>query len=126
MMYDFDKTLCTTDMQAYTFIPNLGMSPDAFWQKASDLAEEKKMDRILAYMYLMLDEAHVHRISIRRDDFVALGKDLKLYPGVREWFGRINQFGIEQGVTIKKLVRGNPTMAAKFAGLQEEQADNSD
>lgn len=33
LMYDFDKTLCTTDMQAYTFIPNLGMSADAFWKK---------------------------------------------------------------------------------------------
>ena len=104
MMYDFDKTLCTTDMQAYTFIPNLGMSADEFWTKASKLAEEKKMDRILAYMYLMLDEAHVHRISIRRDDFVALGKDLKLYPGVKEWFCRINQFGKEQGVTVKHYI----------------------
>ena len=83
LMYDFDKTLCTTDMQAYTFIPNLGMSPDAFWQKASELAEEKKMDRILAYMYLMLDEAHICRKPIRRSDFVALGKDLELYPGVQ-------------------------------------------
>ena len=82
LMYDFDKTLCTTDMQAYTFIPNLGMSADAFWKKASDLAENKKMDRILAYMYLMLDEAHIHRQPIRRSDFVALGKDLKLYDGV--------------------------------------------
>ena len=35
LMYDFDKTLCTTDMQAYTFIPDLGMSAEAFWQKAS-------------------------------------------------------------------------------------------
>ena len=104
MMYDFDKTLCTTDMQAYTFIPNLGMSADEFWTKASKLAEEKKMDRILAYMYLMLDEAHVHRISIRRNDFVALGKDLKLYPGVKEWFCRINQFGKEQGVTVKHYI----------------------
>lgn len=40
------------------------------------------MDRILAYMYLMLDEAHIHRQPIRRSDFVALGKDLKLYDGV--------------------------------------------
>ena len=104
MMYDFDKTLCTTDMQAYTFIPNLGMSADEFWAKASKLAEDIKMDRILAYMYLMLDEAHIHKISIRREDFVDLGKDLKLYPGVREWFGRINQFGIEQGVTIKHYI----------------------
>ena len=104
LMYDFDKTLCTTDMQAYTFIPNLGMSADTFWKKASDLAEEKKMDRILAYMYLMLDEAHIHRKPIRRNDFVVLGKDLELYPGVREWFCRINKFGKEQGVTIKHYI----------------------
>ena len=104
LMYDFDKTLCTTDMQAYTFIPNLGMSADAFWKKASDLAEEKKMDRILAYMYLMLDEAHIHRKPIRRNDFVVLGKDLELYPGVRDWFCRINKFGKEQGVTVKHYI----------------------
>lgn len=104
LMYDFDKTLCTTDMQAYTFIPNLGMSAEEFWQKASNLAEKHKMDRILAYMYLMLDEAHIHRKPIRRSDFVALGKDLELYPGVAEWFSRINRFGKEQGVTIKHYI----------------------
>ena len=86
LMYDFD------------------MSADAFWKKASDLAENKKMDRILAYMYLMLDEAHIHRQPIRRSDFVALGKDLKLYDGVEGWFGRINQFGKEQGVVIKHYI----------------------
>ncbi len=104
LMYDFDKTLCTTDMQAYTFIPNLGMSADAFWKKASDLAEEKKMDRILAYMYLMLDEAHICKKPIRRNDFVVLGKDLELYPGVQDWFCRINKFGKEQGVTVKHYI----------------------
>ena len=26
-LYDFDKTLCTTDMQDYAFIPSLGMTP---------------------------------------------------------------------------------------------------
>lgn len=104
LMYDFDKTLCTTDMQAYTFIPNLGMSANEFWAKASDLAEKHKMDRILAYMYLMLDEAHIHKKPIRRSDFVALGKDLELYPGVAEWFSRINRFGKEQGVTIKHYI----------------------
>ncbi len=104
LMYDFDKTLCTTDMQAYTFIPNLGMSADEFWKKASDLADHKKMDRILAYMYLMLDEAHIHKKPIRRNDFVALGKDLELYPGVVEWFDRINQYGKEKGVAVKHYI----------------------
>lgn len=26
-LYDFDKTLCTTDMEDYAFIPSLGMTP---------------------------------------------------------------------------------------------------
>ena len=30
-LYDFDKTLCTTDMQNYAFIPGLGMTPAEFW-----------------------------------------------------------------------------------------------
>lgn len=25
ILYDFDKTLCTKDMQEYTYIPNIGM-----------------------------------------------------------------------------------------------------
>ena len=27
LLYDFDKTLCTTDMENYTFIPALGYDP---------------------------------------------------------------------------------------------------
>ena len=31
LIYDFDKTLCTDDMQNYSFIPNLGMTPQEFF-----------------------------------------------------------------------------------------------
>ena len=50
LMYDFDKTLCTTDMQNYELIPNLGVKKDAFWNKATELAEnpDAPMDRVLA------------------------------------------------------------------------------
>ena len=30
IMYDFDKTPCTRDMQEYTFIPSIGMEPEEF------------------------------------------------------------------------------------------------
>ena len=30
LLYDFDKTLCTTDMEDYTFIPALGYKPAEF------------------------------------------------------------------------------------------------
>lgn len=35
LLYDFDKTLCTTDMEDYTFIPALGYQPAEFWKKAN-------------------------------------------------------------------------------------------
>ena len=44
LMYDFDKTLCTKDMQEYTFIPNIGMKAKEFWKESNALAKEKKMD----------------------------------------------------------------------------------
>ena len=35
LLYDFDKTLCTQDMQNYAFIPSLGMEPKDFWLEAN-------------------------------------------------------------------------------------------
>ena len=41
LMYDFDKTLCTKDMQEYTFIPNVGMNASDFWAESGKLSKEK-------------------------------------------------------------------------------------
>ena len=35
LLYDFDRTLCTQDMQNYAFIPSLGMAPGDFWAEAN-------------------------------------------------------------------------------------------
>lgn len=56
-LYDFDKTLCTTDMQNYAFIPSLGMTPAEFWAEANGFGRQNRIDGILAYMYIMLREA---------------------------------------------------------------------
>ena len=47
IMYDFDKTLCTRDMQEYTFIPSVGMEPHEFWNHTAEVAAEEIMDSIL-------------------------------------------------------------------------------
>ncbi len=104
LMYDFDNTLCTTDMQNYSFIPGLGMEPDAFWDMSRSMAEEKKMDRILAYMYLMVSKAREKQKIIRREDLVALGKDIQLFPGVIDWFSRVNTYGEAHGVQIQHYI----------------------
>ena len=93
MMYDFDKTLSTKDMQEYSFIPKLGLTAQEFWAQSNALAKEQKMDRILSYMYMMVRMSKDKHQPIRREDFVALGKKIQLYPGVEDWFARINAGG---------------------------------
>lgn len=104
LMYDFDKTLCTKDMQEYTFIPNVGMTAQDFWHESNSLAKNIKMDRILAYMWVMLEKAHTAKQSIRREEFVKLGKDLEFYQGVEYWFQRINQIGRDLGIKVDHYI----------------------
>lgn len=104
LMYDFDNTLCTADMQNYSFIPGLGMAPEDFWQMSRRLAEEAGMDRILAYLYLMVKKAREKGNPIRRGALKALGRDIELYPGVAEWFARINGFGAARGMEIQHYI----------------------
>lgn len=104
IMYDFDKTLCTRDMQEYGFIPSLNMTSQEFWGEVGTLSKEKVMDPILAYLYHMLKKAQEKDISITKDSLVSLGGDIQYYPGVEEWFESINEYGRENGVEIEHYV----------------------
>jgi phosphoserine phosphatase len=104
ILYDFDKTLSTKDMQEYSFIPNLGMSAEEFWSETGRLAERERLDRVLAYMYMMIRESKRHEQPIRREDFVKLGRDLKYFPGVETWFGRISEIGRAHGAEVEHYI----------------------
>ncbi len=109
IMYDFDKTLSTKDMQEFGFIPSLNLSAKEFWGETEKLCQNENMDPILAYMYQMLKIASEKGVSVTRDDFVALGKDIKYFPGVEEWFDRINEYGKKCGVEIEHYVISSGT-----------------
>ena len=104
LLYDFDRTLCTQDMQNYTFIPSLGYTPAQFWQKANTFGWENHMDGLLAYMYTMIEECRAQGITLDREYLRRCGEAIELFPGVKEWFARINAFGEEQGVTVEHYV----------------------
>ena len=104
LMYDFDKTLCTKDMQEYGFIPEIGMKSSEFWKEVSDLTDKEEMDNILAYMYMMVEKAKEKKIVISRKVFNDLGKGIDFFPGVKDWFERINKFGEENGVRIEHYI----------------------
>ncbi len=104
IMYDFDKTLCTRDMQEYTFIPSIGMQPHEFWNHTADVAAEETMDNILTYMYCMVEKSHQSGNPLTRESLVACGKDIEYHPGVEGWFERINRYAEEAGVQVEHYV----------------------
>ncbi|MBR2715146.1 MAG: haloacid dehalogenase-like hydrolase [Ruminococcus sp.] len=104
IMYDFDKTLCTKDMQDYTFIPSLSMQSSDFWAVANGFGRDEHMDSILAYMYTMIKKSSEKNIPLLRETLVNNGKDIEFYKGVTEWFDRINQYGAIVGVSVEHYI----------------------
>lgn len=104
LMYDFDKTLCGKDMQDYSFIPSIGMNSSEFWQEANKLATKTNMDKILAYMYLMIKTAKKNDVPITREAFTKLGEEVVLLKGVKGWFERINAYGKVYDVEIEHYI----------------------
>ena len=104
IMYDFDKTLGTRDMQEYTFIPSVGMQPDEFWNLTGKVSKAETMDSILTYMYCMVEKARETGIPLTRESLVACGKDIEYHKGVEGWFQRINRYAEQAGVIVEHYV----------------------
>ena len=104
IMYDFDKTLCTKDMQEYTFIPNLKMTSNEFWTEANKLREIDKVDQVLTYMYLMVKKTEDIGYHLTKDYLMNMGKNIELFPGVTEWFERINNYAKSKGVIVEHYI----------------------
>lgn len=94
IVYDFDKTLCTKDMQEYSLIPALGYDdPVDFWKEVTQFTKQNNMDAISAYLFLLAQKFRELDVPLRKEMFTDLGKAIVLYPGVEQWFDSINAFG---------------------------------
>jgi phosphoserine phosphatase len=102
--YDFDGTLAPGNMQENGFLPGLGLVSEDFWARVGRLARDQDSDEILAYMRLMVDLAREARSPLRREDLHRLGAELRFFPGVPEWFSRINAYAREQGLRIDHYI----------------------
>ncbi|MBQ4086877.1 MAG: haloacid dehalogenase-like hydrolase [Clostridia bacterium] len=116
ILYDFDKTLSTKDMQEYAFIPGIGMTAEKFWETCNEMTKNHNMDQILSYMYVMLNEARGKKL-LNREEFNRLGESVELCPGVDTWFARINAYAEEKGIQLehyiissglKEIIEGTP------------------
>ena len=109
IMYDFDKTLSTTDMQNYTFIPRLGLTPDEFWGSTGEFSKKTGCERILSYMYMMIVKAKEAGIELTREFLQDCGKNIKYHPGVTTWFDRINKYGLDNDVIVEHYLVSSGT-----------------
>lgn len=103
-MYDFDKTLCDRDMQEYTFIPNMNVTPKEFWTETGKLYVNNEIEKILAYMYQMMKYAKRNGIRLTREYLNNCGKNIELFKGVTTWFTRINRIGASLGLEIEHYI----------------------
>ena len=101
--YDFDKTLSPDDMQAQGYIQSVNYDVAEFWKESNSLAENNDMDQNLAYMYKMMKEA-VGNFVFNKKALEDYGKNVKLFPGVEEWFERIREYGKEKNVIIEHYI----------------------
>ena len=104
MIYDFDGTLSPGNMQDRQFIPDIGMRAGDFWREVDALSDETHADRILSYMYVMLEKAKSAGMPVRREHLVARSKGIQFFPGVESWFDRIDAYGQGKGVSVDHYV----------------------
>ncbi len=109
ILYDFDKTLCTTDMQEYDFIKNLDMTSQSFWGEAGKVTEEHEVEKILAYMFVMIKKCKEKGIALTEDYLKKCGENVVLYRGVATWFDRINRYGEALGVNVEHYIISSGT-----------------
>ena len=117
LIYDFDGTLSPGNMQEFGFIQAVGKTKEEFWAMSDGIAVKDDASNVLAYMKLMFDEARAAGIPLRRENFRSFGRDIELFPGVREWFGMVNEYGASKGVKVehyinssglKEIIEGSP------------------
>ena len=122
LIYDFDGTLSPGNMQEFGFIQAIGSTPEEFWRMSDNIAIGQDASNVLSYMKLMFDEAHRQGIPLRRDELRRFGAHIELFPGVREWFSMVNEYGAAHGVRVehyinssglKEIIEGSP-IASEF------------
>ncbi len=104
LIYDFDGTLSTTDMQNYGLIPELGMKPKAFWKKANQWSIDNFADQVTGSMYYFTKVAKEKGVKLTKENFYRCGKNIEYFDGVETWFERINRFGAALDLEIEHYI----------------------
>lgn len=62
------------------------------------------MDNNLAWMFQLITFSKAKRKSIKREYFNEVGKSVKLYKGVEDWFDRVNKYAERRGIEVEHYI----------------------
>lgn len=101
IIYDFDKTLSPKDMQEFNLYKELGFEkPSQLWVESDKIGSRYQMDRIIAYMLVIANRLPF----LSKEKLVEEGKYIKLFEGVKDWFKRINDYGLARNIEIEHYI----------------------
>lgn len=104
LIYDFDDTLVLGNTQEYGYIDSLGMKKEDFWMEVANLMKECSIDRVLAYMYLMVSKSKEKNMPLTKKLLTKFGESVKFLDGVEDWFERVNNYGEEMGLKVHHYI----------------------
>lgn len=104
IVYDFDGTLARGNIQEHGFFSELGIDPADFWQGVNRAAEDCDCDATLMYLWRMLREAESRGRPITRASLARHGARISLFPGVEDWFPRMNDYACSRNLALEHYV----------------------
>ena len=106
IMYDFDKTLSTQYMSEFKLIPDAGYDNTLdFWNYCDhEVSHKYDMENNVAFLYATLECAKAKNIKVTKKYLNQAGKSIVFYPGVQDWFKRINEYGRQKGLQVEHYI----------------------
>jgi len=101
--YDLDETLAIKNMLTY-ILPALKMDSAEFLDALSRLPQEVDGDLLLVCYYLLHKQARELGIPLTREMLHSFGKYMEPFPGIPEYFPRINAYARKRGVSLEHFI----------------------
>ena len=103
LAYDFDETLAIHNMLRH-IEEAVGVKSEGFEDKLWDLVESSRGDLLLLCLYLLVEEGKRAGKPFTREAWRRVGAYMVPFPGLPEWFERINAYGATQGISVEHYI----------------------
>lgn len=107
IVYDFDGTLAEGKCAEHGLMSELGITDkEAFWKEVAEAATNRDADNILTYLgFLALRAKDADkREQLTPKKLNEHGDAIPLFPGVLDWFERINTYALEQNIILEHYI----------------------